>query len=160
MRNGAGTWDQLLTVTQAKLTTKPGGASERKLPLAQIEPGQLSEELFHGQNRHRQLDQVCVFAGIGQAFLATIDHAQLHGHAPRFGVQIDTHHLATHPAFAQPFGKGATDQPQTDHHQGADQRSGKRFRIAHALSTLVSASRKRAFSSGKPMEMRKWVGMP
>lgn len=38
MRNGAGTWDQLLTVTQAKLTTKPGGATERKLPLAQIEP--------------------------------------------------------------------------------------------------------------------------
>jgi ParB family chromosome partitioning protein len=34
---GTGTWDQLLTVTQAKLSTKPG-VTERKLPIAQIEP--------------------------------------------------------------------------------------------------------------------------
>lgn len=128
--------------------------------ITEIDLGQLSKQLLHGQDRHSQLDHLGALTGGGQVALATIDNAQLHRQATRFGVKIDPYYLPTQTAFTQPLGEGTTDQTEANHHQAADLRS---IRLhcgdSHADSTLAKASRKRAFSFGRPMETRRKFGM-
>ncbi len=67
--------------------------------IAQLEPSQAGQELFHGQDRHRQLNDIGADAGAGEVFLAAIDHAQGHGLLARGGIQVDTDHFAAQAAF-------------------------------------------------------------
>ena len=128
--------------------------------VAKIQRSQLSKHLLHGQDRHCQLDDIGPLTGGSKVALATIDNAQLYRQATGFCIQIDPHHLPAQTTLTQSFGEGATDQAEADHHQAADLRGiGLHCSDSHADSTLASASRKRAFSLGKPMETRRKFGM-
>ncbi|MNZ62606.1 hypothetical protein D3C78_807330 [compost metagenome] len=88
--------------------------------IAKVEPGQTGQYLFHGQDRHGQLDDIGTDTGGGKVFLAAIDHAQGHSLLARGGVQVDTDHFAAQAAFTQALGERATDQAEADHDQAVD----------------------------------------
>ena len=46
--------------------------------IAEIQRGQLSKHLLHGQDRHCQLDDISPLTGGSKVALATIDNAQLY----------------------------------------------------------------------------------
>ena len=96
--------------------------------LAQIHARQLSEHFFHGQDRHRQLNHISAAAGYCQIRLTAINHAQLYGQGTGCSIEIDADHFHAQPAFTQPLGKGAADEPQSDHYQSAHQGLGRLFR--------------------------------
>ena len=132
----------------------------------QIEPGQLGQQLLHGQDRHRQLDHIGPLTGGSQVGFTAIDHTQLDRQTARLGVQIHAHDFAKQATFTQALGEGAANQAQADNHQAAELRgnrlhlSDSRFGLTHAPSTLANASRKRAFSCGRPIDTRRKFGMP
>ena len=132
----------------------------------QVKLGQLCEQLFHGQDRHRQLDNIGSLTGGSQINLTAIDNPQLNRQPPRLWIEIDTYHFAAQAALTQTLGKRAANQAQADNHQAAELRGGRlhlsdsRFGFTHAFSTLARASRKRAFSAGRPIETRRKFGMP
>lgn len=92
--------------------------------IAQVKLSQTRQKLLHGQDRHRQLDDVGADTGGGEVFLAAIDHAKRHGLLARLGIEIDTDHFAAQAAFAQALGERAADQAEADHDQPTDKRCG------------------------------------
>ncbi|MNC36201.1 hypothetical protein D3C75_847110 [compost metagenome] len=90
--------------------------------LPQVHASQTRKHFLHGQDRHRQLNDVGALTSNAQVFFAAIHHPQLDRELARLWIEIDPDHFATHPAFAQPLGKRTADQPQTDHHQATDHR--------------------------------------
>ncbi|MNJ31494.1 hypothetical protein D3C77_261330 [compost metagenome] len=83
---------------------------------------QARQELFHGQDRHGQLNDISANTGSSQVLFAAVDHPQLHRQLARLRIQVDTDHLAAQAAFAQALGERAANEPETDHHQATDKR--------------------------------------
>ncbi|MNF60287.1 hypothetical protein D3C84_419000 [compost metagenome] len=90
--------------------------------LPQIHARQTREHFLHGQDRHRQLNDVGALTGNTQVFLAAIHHTQLDREFARLWIEIHPDHLAAQTAFTQTLGKRTADQPETDHHQATDHR--------------------------------------
>ncbi|MNM67287.1 hypothetical protein D3C81_788120 [compost metagenome] len=87
--------------------------------IAEVIARKLGQHLFHGQDRHSQLDDIRFPAGLFQRLLAAIHHPELDGQASRLGIAVDPQHLFEHTFFAQPLGEGAADQAEPHHHQAA-----------------------------------------
>ena len=74
---GAGTWDQLLTVTQAKLA-KPAATTERKLPLQQLVPNPDQPRQFFEPQALAELTESIKAHGVLQPILVR-PHPELAG---------------------------------------------------------------------------------
>ncbi|MNH05340.1 hypothetical protein D3C79_646600 [compost metagenome] len=92
--------------------------------IAQVELSQARQDFLHGQDRHRQLDDIGTDTGGGKVVLAAIDHTQRHGLLARGRVEIDTDHFAAQAGFTQALGEGAADQAQAHDHQPLDKGCG------------------------------------
>ena len=145
-----------------------GAADISQHGVAQLQRCQFGQDRFHRQHRHRQQNNVSALHRLRQAGRHAVHHAEGQRLLARDWIGITTYDLAAHTRFADAFGKGTTNQAKTDHRQASDCRArrGQRFYITHSpapaasASTWPSTSRKRWFSSGKPMDTRKWLGIP
>ena len=94
-----------------------GAAHIGQYCMPQIHTRQQAKHFLHGQNRHRQLNDIGTTAGGCKISFAAIHHTQLYSQHTRCRVQIDPDHLGAQSAFAHAFGEGAANQAQPDHNQ-------------------------------------------
>ncbi|GAB0077532.1 hypothetical protein TOC8171_29350 [Pseudomonas syringae] len=102
-----------------------GAANVSENGAPQIQRCEQRKELFHRQNRHRQLNHVGAPAGQGKIGLATIDNPELDRKLSRPRIKIDADHFTAQAAFAHALGKRAANQPEPHDHQPPDQRPGR-----------------------------------
>jgi len=91
---------------------------------AEVELRQARQDFFHGQDRHRQLDDIGADTGGGEVGFTAVDHAQFYGELARWRIEIDANHFAAQAALTQALGERAANQAQTHHDQAVEDRRG------------------------------------
>ncbi|MNJ34195.1 hypothetical protein D3C77_288950 [compost metagenome] len=87
-----------LTRRTHHITLGTADIGQHRVP--QVKLRQSSQELFHGQDRHGQLNDICANAGRSQVFFAAVDNPQLHRQLARLWVQVNADHFTAEAAFA------------------------------------------------------------